>query len=256
MNALVTRINKLKLKKYRNQTGLFYFEGFKLLGEALDSKYRGNIKYIIAEESVAGRAAEMAGPAVTPVTRVTMEVYKKITDEEAFQGVMCVMEKPGESGPSYKRPVIVLCSVRDAGNVGTIIRTADALCEVDLILSADSADVHSSKTQRAAMGAFFRQSIKTSENIGEDIANLKKNGYNVLAAHLDRDSRPIGEIEFTAKTAVVFGNEGSGLDPQITEICDGKLIIPINRRSESLNVSVAAGIVLWEIKKRGKKDYV
>ena len=92
--------------------------------------------------------------------------------------------------------------------------------------------------------------IKISENIAEDIANLKKNGYNIFAAHLDKNSRPIDNIRFDSKTAVVFGNEGSGLDDEIVKICDEKIIIPINQNSESLNVSVAAGIVLWEIKKR------
>ena len=246
-NAFITELYKLKQKKHRNRTGLFYFEGIKLLEEVLNSKYRGNIRYIVAEQNMAERIE-----AVTDfgIITVTGEVYKKISDEEAFQGVMCVMEKPKEIELSYKKPVIILCSVRDAGNVGTIVRAADALCDTDMILSGDSADIYSSKTQRAAMGAAFRQNIKISKNIEEDIANLKKIGYNVFAAHLDKNSRKINELEFNSKTAVIFGNEGEGLDEKITELCDDKMIIPINRNSESLNVSVAAGIVLWEMGKR------
>ena len=182
---------------------------------------------------------------------MTREVYEKITDEEAFQGIMCVIEKPaGDVELSYEKPVIVLCSVRDPGNVGTVIRTANALCDVDIILSDDCADIYSGKTQRAAMGAVFRQSIKLSENVEKDIANLKKNGYNIFATHLDKNSRSICDVEFNAKTAVIFGNEGNGLDDNIVKLCGEKIIIPINQGSESLNVSVAAGIVLWEIKRR------
>jgi TrmH family RNA methyltransferase len=246
-NAFITEICKLKQKKYRNETGLFYVEGIKLLKEALNSEYREKIKYIIAEENIAGDIIDFD---ISDMTIVTNDVYKKITDEEAFQGVMCVIEKPaGEIALSYEKPVIVLSSVRDPGNVGTIIRTAEAVSEADIILSDDCADLYSSKTQRAAMGAIFRQKIKISKNIAEDIANLKKNGYNILAAHLDKNSRSIKEIKFNAKTAVVFGNEGSGLGGEIVNICDEKMIIPISEASESLNVSVAAGIVLWEMRK-------
>jgi TrmH family RNA methyltransferase len=244
-NAFITRLCKLKQKKHRDKTGLFYFEGSKLLKEALNSKYRDKIKYIVAEKNTAARIADMTDFGLTVVTN---EVYKKITDEEAFEGVMCVMEKTGDAPLTYRKPIVILCSVRDSGNVGTIIRTADAVCDADIILSGDCADIYSSKSQRAAMGAVFRQNIKISKNIGEDIAILKKIGYNVFAAHLDKNSRPVDEIKFDAKTAVAFGNEGTGLDAEITEICGDKMIIPMNRGSESLNVSIAAAIVLWEMR--------
>ena len=273
-NAFITEICKLKQKKHRNQAGLFYVEGTKLFKEALDSGL--NIRHVI----IAGDGGEADGglrnlilrgettanprPAGTPfqkgalsaeIVTVTREVYAKITDEEAFEGVMCVIEKPAEDIKlSYEKPVIVLCSVRDPGNVGTIIRTANAIIDCDMILSDDCADIYSSKTQRAAMGAVFRQNIKISKNIAEDIANLKKNGYNIIASHLDRNSRPIGEVKFNAKTAVIFGNEGNGLDDETARLCDGKMIIPINQDSESLNVSIAAGIVLWEMR-RGDLKY-
>jgi len=258
-NALIAEICKLKQKKYRNRTGLFYVEGVKLLKEALSSEYKKNIKYIIAEENIAGEIAGQArndggfndGWFNFDITVVTTEVYKKITDEEAFQGVMCVLEKPGKAAVlSYEKPVVILSSVRDPGNIGTIIRTAYAICDIDIILSDDCADIYSGKTQRAAMGAVFRQNIKISENLQEDIENLKKKGYNIIAAHLDKNSRRINDVKFNSKTAVIFGNEGTGIDNKTAELCDEKMIIPINKNSESLNVSVAAGIVLWEMGKR------
>ena len=260
-NNFITEICRLKQKKYRNQTGLFYVEGTKLIKEALNSTYKKNIKYIIIvgdggglQSSVSFAASSFEKGALTAeIITVTNEVYKKISDEEAFEGVMCVIEKPKEEAVlSYEKPVIILSSVRDPGNVGTIIRTADAICDTDMIISEDCADIYSSKTQRAAMGAVFRQNIKISKNIEEDIANLRKNGYNIFATHLDKNSRLISEIGFDAKTAVIFGNEGNGLNDETVKLCDGKIIIPINQNSESLNVSVAAGIILWEIGKKGK----
>jgi len=259
-NAFIAEICKLKQKKHRNRTGLFYVEGTKLFNEVLCSGYRNKIKYVIyAGDGDPGvpqlppslRDTPLASEGGFEIITVTHEVYKKITDEEAFEGIMCVIEKPTDENAAllYNKPVIILCSVRDPGNVGTIIRTANAICDVEIILSEDCADIYSSKTQRAAMGAVFRQNIKISKNMREDIANLKKNGYNIFAAHLDKNSRSIDEVEFNNKTAVIFGNEGSGLDDDIVEICDEKMIIPINSDSESLNVSVVAGIVLWEMRK-------
>jgi TrmH family RNA methyltransferase len=257
-NDFIIEICKLKQKKYRNRKGLFYTEGFKLFKEALNSEYREKIKYIIAEESIADRKDIINISETAELILVTTDVYRKITDEEAFEGIMCVIEKPETSpGLTYEKPVIILSSVRDPGNVGAVIRTADAVNfglfgSVDIIISDDCADIYSGKTQRAAMGSIFRQNIKISKNIQEDIANLKKNGYNIFAAHLDKDSCLIDDIKFNAKTAVVFGNEGSGLDGEIIKMCDEKMIIPINQKSESLNVSVAAAIVLWEMRKNYK----
>lgn len=245
-NAFITDICKLKQKKHRTQTGLFYVEGKKLFNEALNSDL--SIRCIIVSME---NASKVPSGKNYKITEVTGEVYKKITDEQSPQGIMCIIEIPSkETVLSYKKPVIILNSIRDPGNVGTIIRTANALCDVDIIISEDCADIYSTKTQRAAMGSIFRQNIKISKNIEKDIANLKKNGYNILAAHLDKNSRSIDEIEFTAKTAAVFGNEGNGLCDEIVNLCDEKMIIPIAQTSDSLNVSVAAGIVLWEMGKK------
>jgi len=251
-NSFITEICKLKQKKYRNQTGLFYVEGIKLLQEALNSKYSENIKYIIHVGDGVSDVPLKSDDA--EIVKVTEEIYKKISDEEAFQGVMCVIEKPADEVKlTYKKPVIILSSVRDPGNVGTIIRTANAIGDADIILSDDCADIYSSKTQRAAMGAIFRQNIRISENIIKDIANLKKNGYNIFAACLNKESRSINEVCFNNKTAVIFGNEGNGLNDDIADLCDEKIIIPINQNNDSLNVSVAAGIIMWEITKKVKR---
>jgi len=250
-NSFITDICKLKQKKYRNQTGLFYIEGIKLLKEVLNSEYKKNIKYIICADLSMVRRAGVAAPCGFEIVTVTEEIYKKITDEEAFEGIMCVIEKPAQEVIlAYDKPVVILSSVRDPGNVGTIIRTANAICDIDIILSDDCADIYSGKTQRAAMGAIFHQNIKISKNIETDIANLKKNGYNIFAACLNKNSRLINEVAFNSKTAVIFGNEGNGLDENIVKLCDEKIIIPLNQNSESLNVSVAAGIILWEMGKK------
>lgn len=259
-NDFIIETAKLKQKKYRDEKKIFFVEGIKLFKEALSSDYRGKIKHIIIEESIfeyiIGKIKEITGINQSNIIQefdivtVTREVYVKITEEEAFQGVMCIIEKmPEKIALNYDKPVIILDSVRDPGNVGTVIRTAAAVGDFDIILSDDCADIYGSKTQRAAMGAIFRQNIKITENKAIEIEILKKNGYNIFAAHLKKNPQSIDEVMFTKKTAVIFGNEGNGLDDSIADLCDEKIIIPINQNSESLNVSVAAGIIMWEIKK-------
>ncbi|MCL2773450.1 MAG: RNA methyltransferase [Oscillospiraceae bacterium] len=257
-NDFIIETAKLKQKKYRTEKNLFYVDGVKLLKEAMGSRYKSRIKSIIVEESIFNdtdikdivRKCENC-----EIIEVTGEVYKKITDEEAFQGVMCVIEKDKMQeniGINYNKPVIVLDSVRDPGNVGTIIRTAYAICDVDIILSEDCADIYSSKTQRAAMGAIFKQNIKICKNLYSEIENLKKNGYNIFATYLGKNSTSIEKVKLHSKTAVIFGNEGNGLCDNIVNLCDEKIIIPINQNSESLNVSAAAAIIMWEMRKQNK----
>ncbi|MCL2099052.1 MAG: RNA methyltransferase [Oscillospiraceae bacterium] len=245
-NSLITETAKLKHKKYRDEKKLFCVEGIKLSKEALNSNFC--IKYIIVCEENAGIFERVKGCEIIQVSR---EAYKKITDESGFEGVMCVLEKPDDSAPlKYDRPVIILDNVQNPGNVGTIIRTADAFLCSDIILTGGCADVYSGKVQRAAMGAVFRQNIKISENIKIELAILKKNGYNIFAACLSENSCAVNSVNFGAKSAVIFGNEGGGLCEDTVKLCDESLVIPMNEGSESLNVAVAAGIILWEMKKQ------
>ena len=256
-NDLIVEIGKLKDKKHRDKTGLFCVEGFKLFHECLNAiKYSWQIKYIIAVEDVADEVLRYLGDGVLDVLPIitTDDVYKKISAEEAFQGIMCVILKPTEEiSLSYQMPVIILDAVRDAGNVGTIIRTANALCKCEFIFTHDCADLYNPKTLRAAMGANFYQNVKICENINNiknEVEKLKENGYNIFAAFLDKNSKSIENVKFNSKTAVVFGNEGKGISDDIIKLCDERIIIPINENSESLNVSIAAGIIFWEMNKR------
>jgi TrmH family RNA methyltransferase len=259
-NELIVETAKLKDKKHRDKAGLFCVEGIKLFHEAVRAtEYGWQILYIIAVEETANEILAYIEDNISGVENMPndffivtgREVYKKISSEEAFQGVMCVIRKPPDGiSLSYQTPVIILDEVRDAGNAGTIVRTANALCRCEFIFSCGCADLYNSKTLRAAMGANFYQKVKICENLNNlkfEVEKLKENGYNILAAHLDKNSKSIRDIKFTVKTAVVFGNEGKGITSDILKLCGGKIIIPINENSESLNVSAAASIVLWEM---------
>ena len=140
---------------------------------------------------------------------------------------------------------LVLETIQDPGNLGTILRTANALSMDTVILTGDCADVYNPKTVRAAMGAVFRQRVFTMTR--EDMrAYLSDNGMSLYGAALSESSKDIRQLNLE-KCAVAIGSEGKGLSADFLKLCDGELIIPMNEQCESLNAGVAAAIVMWEL---------
>ena len=244
-NPHIIRACSLSKRKYREQYGLFFFEGIKLFREALDAGI--NIKEVFVTEKALASYPECAD--LEKAYLVGDDVYAKITDESAPQGIFCVAEIPTKKAPAPGSSRIIIESVRDPGNVGTILRSALAFGIGEVIFSSDCADPWSPKVCRAAMGALFRQPFSCEKNTLGVIDKLRNNGYNLFAAALSDASRPLNEIEVSEKTCFVIGNEGSGLCPETIAACDGQVIIPISEQSESLNAAIAASVLMWEMKK-------
>ncbi len=156
-----------------------------------------------------------------------------------FRQPQCDIGAPGRA--------IVLETIQDPGNLGTIIRTANALSMDTVILTGDCADIYNPKTIRATMGAVFRQCIAIMER-GELRDYLTAHGVKLYGAALSEASRDIRELSLE-NAAVAIGSEGKGLSAELRSICDGELIIPMNTACESLNAGVAAAIVMWELTK-------
>lgn len=149
----------------------------------------------------------------------------------------------------YKNYFIV-SSVRDPGNLGTIIRNANALGIDELIISADCADIYNPRTVRAAMGALFRQKITVCRDIISAVSVLREMGYCVLAAALSQSSVSITNVDVSCRTCFLIGNEGHGLDGELINACSGSVIIPMQNGCESLNAAAAAAILMWESAKK------
>jgi TrmH family RNA methyltransferase len=145
--------------------------------------------------------------------------------------------------------VLMLESVRDVGNIGTIIRSARAFGIDLLVISTDCADLYNPKTIRASMGALFTQRIVVLESISSAAFALRSNGSRVYAAALVRDAKKLGEIELKMGDAILIGNEGHGLSQESVNACDECVYIPMEAGSESLNASIAASICMWELYK-------
>ena len=258
-NRVVKLVCSLERKKQREEAGLFRFDGIKLCREAIE---KGIVpEYILVTESKADELCERIGYA--DVTVVSDDVFEKMSTERAPEGVITVarmldrlhksvvVSGTGEASslPDGSERVFLLESVRDPGNLGTIIRTAASLGIDRLVLSSDCADVYNPKTIRAAMGAMFMLKTDTVEDgrTAEYIRILRKNcGRRIFGAALRSDAVSLLGASLLPNDVFVIGNEGHGLSQGVIDACDGCVIIPMREGCESLNAAMAAGILMWE----------
>lgn len=250
-NRRITDACALSDRKERKRTGLFTFEGIKLFDEA---KKTG---LIFDSVFVTGSALEKYDGslcAVDCVYAVTDEVYDKLTGENAPQGVFSVCRIPESRTPDIDdcKCVILLDGVADPGNLGTIIRCADAFGIGHVFISSDGVDLYSPKTVRACMGSLFRVGTTVVTDVCDTVRSLQSHGFGVYAAVLSPDAKSITDMTYPGRIAFVVGNEGHGVSAPVSAACDGRVIIPMCGGAESLNASVAASILMWEGAKAAK----
>lgn len=249
-NRLIIDTAKLSSRKYREENGLFYFEGRKLLEEALANNVP--IVRVFLTEKNAYLASSL--PDGIEKYLVSDEVYSKLSEEKSPEGVFSVAKHLDSlhifatiyNGLKCER-CFAAVSVRDPGNLGTLMRTAAALGIERLILSSDCADIYSPKTLRASMGALFRIKTVRCSDTPSTLAALPENGIIPIAACLSDKAGVLGVSSLPENVCFVVGNEGHGLDSDVISACaGGEMIIPMTSGAESLNVSSAASILLWE----------
>ena len=240
-NPLMTHIRKLaSSRSYREKTGEYLGDGIKLLTEALI--WKAAVTTVVYTPGVALPAL----PEGVRGVEVPEDVMKSISPMEAPQGALFLAKRPGENLPDELsgRRYLVLEGVQDPGNVGTILRTADAFGADGLILLEGCADLYNPKTVRASMGAVFRCSA-WSGTLAELLPLLRKAGLPLLGAALRADTTDVREADLT-RAAMLVGSEGRGLSEAALAACDGTIRIPMRERCESLNAAVAAATLLWE----------
>ena len=169
-----------------------------------------------------------------------------LSDVQNPQGILAVIQKENsEENIDYKQDIIVILDgIQDPGNLGTIIRTIDSAGLSQIIISNDTADCYNPKVVRSTMGAIFRVKIIESDNLVDTIKNLKRHKFKVMATSLETDKN-IYNIEYN-KIAIIIGNEGNGVSKEVLQAADIKAKIPMLGKTESLNASVATGIILYE----------
>ena len=237
-NPLLQQVKKLVTsKKERESTGLFVADGTKLLAEAV--KYYPGLETVILSDGV---EAEL--PDTVRLIRVPEDVMASISPMETPQGALFLCRMP-EKTPFVPKPgMLLLDGIQDPGNIGTILRTADAL-EVPVVLLEGCADPYSHKVVRSSMGAVFRTPvIQTTWDQAK--AACAEARIPVAVTALSERAKDLRKADLS-KMAVVIGSEGRGVRREILEAADQELIIPMNPKCESLNAAIAASIVMWEL---------
>lgn len=260
-NPTVVEAVKLSEKKARESVGLFRFDGVKLFEEAVQKGV--SITRVLLCESRAKallpKLERLSALANTAVSVLSDDVFAKISEEQAPEGIICIAEFPEkhvkktdkavfESVASDRaRRMMLLESVRDPGNMGTVMRTAAAFGIDTLVVSRDCADIYNPKTVRGAMGALFKMNIFVFDDICDAVEILRKSGRSVYAAALDKNAVRLDETVFEPGDTVVIGNEGHGLSERAVNACTKSLYVPMEEGSESLNAAVAAAVIMWSM---------
>jgi len=244
-NPICTHFRKLASSRaYREETGEMLCDSPKLLQEA--ELWGQSIRTVLYTEGANIFPFKPDEPDVRMV-QVTESVMESVSPMKTPQGVVFSCLSMGHAPPEELEPgrYLVLDRVQDPGNVGTILRTADAFDCGPVFLLPGCADVNNPKTIRAAMGVHFRRCIYQC-TLEELTALLKGAGIPLYAAALGEDTADVRELDLS-NAAVAVGSEGQGVSPQVLEACTGTLKIPMSRRCESLNAAVAAAVILWEM---------
>lgn len=237
-NPLLQQVRKLLTsRKEREAAGLFVADGTKLLQEAF--RWYPGLDTVILSDGV-----EAEVPEYVRVVRVPGDVMESVSPMQTPQGALFLCRLPENKTFVPKPGMLILDGIQDPGNLGTILRTADAL-EIPVVLLEGCADPYSHKVVRASMGAVFRnQPVQTTWAQLQDACNAQGIAIGVTAlSHRAKDLRKAD----LKNMAVVIGSEGQGVRQQILENADAELIIPMNPKCESLNAAVAATIVMWEM---------
>ncbi|HYU37163.1 MAG TPA: RNA methyltransferase [Gemmatimonadales bacterium] len=259
---LQSTIRDLQRRKARGRRGLALIEGVRLVEEALAAgvAFKGALVAPDLARTARGTAlvAELQGHAVG-VEEVGARAFAQLADTETPQGIIAVIEPRRWSASDFVPPAgavaLVIDGVQDPGNVGTLIRTAHALGAAGTVVLRGTADPTSPKALRAAMGATFHHPVVSLDD-GGFIAWARKHGLTLWASAADgvplhralergRGKEGVGRVD--GPIAVIVGNEGAGIRPQLNAVAAQRVAIPLAQGAESLNVAVAAGILLYEV---------
>ncbi len=252
-NRLVKDIRRLMTQaRFRRESGRFAVEGARLCHDAALSDV--TVEAVLATAKAVEKYAdylELFTERNVPMHTVTEALSAYMADTATPQGVFCLCRraKKKETALSLKGRYLALESVQDPANLGAILRTAEAMGVSGVLLSGGCCDPYNPKVLRASMGGVFRLPLYECGAMSEMIVKLREQGFACYASVVSAGARSVLDVSFTDGCVCFVGNEGNGLTPATTEACDERITIPMIGRAESLNASMAAGILLWEMMK-------
>ena len=244
-NPQIQQLRDLQKAKHRREAGLFLAESMKMVREAIEN---GLCRTLIVEKSRLDEYAHLIQAAQEngcDVLVVSAQVMQAISEQKTPQGIACTVAIPAQPQAVSGRLIVAMDGVQDPGNVGTILRTADAAGFDGALLSSACADLFGSKTLRATMGSVFRVPVMRVNDLPAALEELKARGYAVVATELG------GEDFYThcphENAVLVIGSEGRGVSPEVRAAATHHLALPMRGGAESLNAAVAAGIMIYEM---------
>lgn len=249
-NKNLKLVRQLKKKSGREDNLKFIVEGRKMVSEALEYAADAICCVVVSDEFCAREQllVEKCDEVCGRIYRVSKSIFDELSDTDTPQGILAVMEQNCEefTPDANSERVLILDGVSEPGNMGTIIRTAEAIGFDGIYLMKGCTDVYAPKTVRSTMGSVFRVKMKSGCSV-EELTELKNMGFSVIA------TTPSGNValeEYNAplKCAVVIGNEAHGVSDEVMEIADKKIKITMGGMAESLNAAIAAGIVMHWLK--------
>ncbi len=242
----------------RRKQGCFACEGARL---CMDAALSGvGILAVLYTEKAADVYASQMQPildAAESAYVITSPLAQYMADTTSPQGVFCICETPKNavelSALNLNGRYLALEDVQDPANLGTVIRTAEALGLDGLLLSVGCCDAYSPKVLRGSMGGVFRLPLLMVADMATMATALREKGFRVYACVPDADAQNVSDVALGDGCVPLIGNEGNGLKPETITACDARITIPMGGRAESLNAAMAAGIIMWELKRRDVK---
>ncbi len=250
---ILKELFELQTKKGRKLKEKFLIEGARLCQEAIESNWRIEQIYYsqsFSESENGQKILRKARQKKINLILVQEKVIRKIAETETPQGIMALVQKKGFSLKEVlaQNPQVILAleNLKDPGNLGTIIRTADACGVNAVLLSQGTVELYNSKVVRTTMGSIFHLNFVSNLNFSEIIPELKSLGCKIVTT-LPQAGQRADLVDFSGKICLLIGNEATGLSDEILELSDLKITLPIFGKAESLNAAVATGIILYQI---------
>ena len=259
-NAKVKQVVQWQTKaKERRKDHVFLAEGIRMCEEAPVKNVREvylteELEQKIRQNAQNGDAAFWDKLQQTGYETVSPEVFAKMADTQTPQGILTVLEQPVyDLTQLLEQPdplFLMLENLQDPGNLGTMIRTGEGAGVDGILMSKGTVDIYNPKTIRSTMGSLYRVPFLYTGDLTQTVGQLQKTGIRVYAAHL-KGTKSYREPDYAEGAAFLIGNEGNGVSRMTADACDGGVYIPMSGRTESLNASAAAAIILWEMKRSG-----
>jgi TrmH family RNA methyltransferase len=244
-NPLIKEIKSLRNRKHREEKRLFFIEGEKLVKEAIHEKME-LVRIFVSGKYIKDSSLDYLKS--DNIIVLNEKLFKEISDTETPQGIIAILkQKTNTFNDVFNKNncIVILDTIQDPGNMGTIIRTVDAAGFSGVLASRGCVYVYSPKVTRSTMGSIFRVPICTGVNIVECIKDLKARDIKIYASHLNGESN-IYDVDMIADFAIVIGNESKGISQETYANSDVLVKIPMLGNAESLNASVAAGVLMYE----------